>query len=375
MIQNGKCAPLLPFGNEWGAKSGRNLSSGPSGGRFAFGPFPARSAITTAIGDIRRQSRLDGISKWIPILDLTWGKNLITRSVSVALAAHRSGSEFVMYNGDCLDLLKELPDGTVDLLLTSPPYFMGKNYDRSYKLEEFYDDHRKLSPHVNRIVRDRGNICWQVGYHVQNNSLFPLDFAVYEVFREYTNLSLRNRIVWHFGHGTHATKRFSGRHETLLWYGKGPNSYFDIDAVRVPQKYPGKRHYKGKRKGELSGNPFGKNPSDVWEIPNVKSNHIEKTDHPCQFPIALAQRVIRALSMANGHVCDPFAGSGTTGVAACLEGRTFLGAETCAEFCEIAEARYKALKAGKLGHRPLEREIWIRGQNASVAKRPENFAS
>jgi adenine-specific DNA-methyltransferase len=300
---------------------------------------------------------------------------MITRSASKALKAHRAGSEFVIYNGDCIDLLAEMADGVTDLLLTSPPYFMGKNYDRSYKVDEFYADHRKLAPHINRIIRTEGNVCWQVGYHVQSNSILPLDFAVFEVFREHTDLVLRNRIIWHFGHGTHAKKRFSGRHETLLWYGKGHNSYFDIDSVRVPQKYPGKRHYKGPRRGNFSGNPLGKNPSDVWEIPNVKSNHVEKTAHPCQFPIALAQRVIRALSTQNGSVCDPFTGSGTTGIAACLEGRNFLGAETSPEFCEIAESRYRALKAGTLGHRPVERDIWVPGPNDSVARRPEHFVS
>lgn len=279
----------------------------------------------------------------------------------------------MVLHGDCFELLSKIAEGAADLILTSPPYFMGKNYDRSYKVEEFYAEHRRLAPHVSRIVRETGNVCWQVGYHVQSNSVMPLDFAVFEVFREQPDLILKNRIIWHFGHGTHAKRRFSGRHETLLWYGKGPNAYFDIDAVRVPQKYPGKRHYKGPKKGEFSGNPSGKNPSDVWEIPNVNANHVEKTDHPCQFPIGLAQRVTRALSRKGAVVIDPFAGSGTTGIAACLEGRTFLGADTSREFCEISESRYVALRSGSLAVRPLERAIWVPGPNDSVARRPDHF--
>ena len=263
---------------------------------------------------------------------------------------------------------------SINLLLTSPPYFMGKDYDRSYRLEDFYADHNKIASDVERITKIQGSVCWQVGNHVDKDSIFPLDIAVYEVFRSQRELFLKNRIVWHFGHGEHATRRFSGRYESILWYSKGPNPYFDLDNVRVPQKYPGKRHYKGPRRGEYSGNPFGKNPSDVWEIPNVKANHIEKTIHPCQFPIALAQRVVIALSPTGSSVMDPFAGSGSAGIAACLEGRRFIGAESSRRYCEIAESRYLHLKAGELSYRPIDRAIFKPGTNDANAKTPAHFA-
>ena len=80
-------------------------------------------------------------------------------------------------------------------------------------------------------------------------------------------MSMRNRIVWHFGHGLHASRRFSGRYEVIMWFTKSDDYTFNLDAVRVPQKYPQKKHFKGPRRGELSGNPLGKNPGDVWEIP------------------------------------------------------------------------------------------------------------
>jgi adenine-specific DNA-methyltransferase len=107
--------------------------------------------------------------------------------------------------------------------------------------------------------------------------------------------------------------RFSGRHETILWFSKSDNYTFNLDPIRVPQKYPNKKHFKGDKKGELSGNPLGKNPSDVWEITNVKNNHPEKTDHPCQFPEELVKRCVLALTGENDLVLDPFAGSGTVG--------------------------------------------------------------
>src|SRR5690606_1970695 len=123
--------------------------------------------------------------------------------------------------------------------------------------------------------------------HVQQGAVIPLDFLVHQEVAKNDTMRLRNRVIWTFNHGLHATKRFSGRHETILWYTKGPGAHFDLDSVRVPQLYPGKLHYKGPNKGKLSGNPLGKNPGDVLAIPNVKGRHVEKTEHPCQFPVAL----------------------------------------------------------------------------------------
>jgi adenine-specific DNA-methyltransferase len=143
--------------------------------------------------------------------------------------------------------------------------------------------------------------------------------------------------------------------------------------VRVPQKYPGKRHYKGPNRGEFSGNPLGKNPSDVWEIPNVKANHIEKTQHPCQFPVALPQRLIRALAPKDGLVCDPFLGSGTSAVAAALEGRKFVGCDIQAEYVSIARKRVTNAKTKKPRFRPAEKPIYVPSTTLAVATRPPHF--
>ena len=152
-------------------------------------------------------------------------------------------------------------------------------------------------------------------------------------------MKLRNRIIWTFGHGLNPSQRFSGRHETILWFTKGETYSFNLDSVRVPQKYPGKKSYRGNKKGEYSGNPLGKNPTDVWDIPNVKANHVEKTEHPCQFPVAIPSRFIKALTLEDGVILDPYMGSGTTGVAAVLEGRKFIGAEIQENYYKIATDR------------------------------------
>lgn len=194
-------------------------------------------------------------------------------------------------------------------------------------------------------------MCWQVGYHVENGILTPLDYLVMKAVSDFPLLKLRNRIVWTFGHGMHAQRRFSGRHEIVLWLSKGEPACFNLDQVRVPQKYPGKRAYKGPKKGELSGNPLGKNPGDVWEIPNVNARHVEKTAHPCQFPVALASRFIKSLTTKGGTVVDPYLGSGTTAVASLLEGRNFRGCDLEAKYADLAAQRVLSFTQGQLRYR------------------------
>lgn len=288
------------------------------------------------------------------------------------------GNQITLYNGDCLNLLKQIPDETVDMVVTSPPYCMGKAYEDPHDdIETFKKQHKDIFKDIYRILKPGGSICWQVGYHVSNKCVIPLDYIVYEIF---TSLSakfdhpfiLRNRIIWTFGHGLNSTNRFSGRHETILWFSKGDQKYFNLDSVRIPQKYPGKKSYKGPNKGQLSGNPLGKNPSDVWDIPNVKAQHIEKTDHPCQFPVAIPQRLIKALTPNDGLVLDPFMGSGTTGVAAILEGRRFIGSEIQKDYYDISITRMNDALNGNIKIRE-DKPIAEPNENTAVAKLPEEF--
>lgn len=277
-----------------------------------------------------------------------------------------------LYNEDCNHVLGRQEPGSIDLTITSPPYCIGKAYDVHTTIEGFVEVNKPIISSVYEATKNGGSICWQVGHHVNNGEIIPLDFIVYEIFKEVApNAKLRNRIIWHFEHGANCRKRFSGRHETIMWFTKGDDYYFDLDAVRVQQKYPGKKYYKGDKKGEYSCNPLGKNPGDTWGIPNVKANHVEKTKHPCQFPIAIAQRLIMALSPKKGVVLDPFMGSGSTGAAALIEGRKFIGSEIDKEYFEIANSRIDAAKNGKLRFRDIEKPIMDPRTAGSVAVRPD----
>ena len=200
-------------------------------------------------------------------------------------------ASIVLFAGDCMGLLADVPDESVQLIVTSPPYNLGKEYERKLDLGTYVREQSAVIAECVRVLKPSGSICWQVGNYVQDGEIIPLDTLLYQVFAD-LGLKMRNRIVWHFEHGLHCTKRFSGRYETIMWFTKTDDYVFDVDPVRVPQKYPGKRHFKGPRAGQYSGNPLGKNPGDVWAIPNVKSNHVEKTEHPCQFPVELIERLV-----------------------------------------------------------------------------------
>ncbi len=274
-----------------------------------------------------------------------------------------------LYLGDRIDLLRQIPSGEARLVVTSPPYNIGKRYEKKSRLEDYLEGQRKTIEECVRILADDGSLCWQVGNHVDGTEIKPLDILLYPICQK-LRLRLRNRIVWHFEHGLHCSKRFSGRYETILWFTKSDSYVFNLDAVRIPQKYPGKKYFKGAKTGQYSCNPLGKNPGDLWIIPNVKHNHVEKTEHPCQFPIELIQRLVLALTKQGDLVVDPYIGVGSTACAAVLNKRRAAGADIVPEYLKIARERVELALMGKLAIRPMGRPVYQPDIRTSVARRP-----
>ncbi len=263
----------------------------------------------------------------------------------------------VAYPGDCLDLLRTIPDASMQLIVTSPPYNIGKEYEKKLKSELYLEQQRLVITECVRTLAPQGSICWQIGNYVDDGAIIPLDTVLYPIFHA-LDLKMRNRIIWHFEHGLHCSRRFSGRYETIMWFTKSEDYVFNLDPVRVPQKYPQKKYFKGPKAGQYSCNPLGKNPGDLWNIPNVKNNHVEKTDHPCQFPVELIERLVLALTHEKDWVLDPFLGTGTTIIAALRHGRRGAGAEVLPKYFEIAKTRIQQELAGTLLTRPMSRPIY-----------------
>jgi len=293
-------------------------------------------------------------------------------------------AEIVLLSGDVNELIEQVPDHSVSLIITSPPYNLGKEYENRVSVEQYLQTQTQTIAQLCRVLKEDGSLCWQVGNFVENGEVYPLDILYYPIFKRF-GLKLRNRIIWKFGHGLHASRRFSGRYETILWFTKTDRYIFNLDAVRVPAKYPGKRHFKGPNKGKPSGNPLGKNPSDVWEIvlqdwdtlvwdiPNVKSNHPEKTIHPCQFPIELVERCVLALTNEGDWVFDPYMGAGSALIAAVMHNRRALGCEKESDYVNIARQRLLAYFNGTLPYRPLGKPVYQPSGKEKVSQVPEEW--
>lgn len=303
--------------------------------------------------------------------------------------------EYKYEQKDCLEFMKSLPDNSVKLIITSPPYNIGKQYEHCKTLEEYLSSMEPVISEMYRILSEEGSICWEVGNYIKKgkgkgakSEVFPLDIYYYSLFKKY-NLQLRNRIIWHFEHGLQCSDRLSGRYETILWFTKSDKYTFNLDAIRIPSKYPGKKQYKGKNKGLYSGNILGKNPSDLWEadikqliddwertiwdIPNVKSNHIEKVDHPCQFPIELVERCVLALTNPEDIVFDPFAGVASTLLAALRNFRRAYGTELMPNYIRQGLERIQLLKEDKLPTRRIGQSIYNPADSGKLSHLPEEF--
>jgi len=280
---------------------------------------------------------------------MTNGFNISERFKPTALA--------VVHEGDCRKMLRDIPNGVIQLVVTSPPYNLGKEYESRLHLDAYVKEQREVITECVRVLADGGSICWQVGNFVDNGAIIPIDSLLYPIFAS-LGLKMRNRIVWHFEHGLHCSRRLSGRYETIIWFTKGDDYVFEVDPIRVPQKYPGKKYFKGPKAGQYSCNPLGKNPGDVWTIPNVKSNHVEKTGHPCQFHVELIERLVLSLTREGEWVLDPFLGTGTSIIAALRHGRRGIGAEVVKKYIEIAKSRIDLAARDELPVRPMNQPVF-----------------
>jgi adenine-specific DNA-methyltransferase len=293
-------------------------------------------------------------------------------------------ADVVLRCGDALEFLRTIPDKAVSLIISSPPYNIGKEYEKKTAIEEYLERQKPVISELYRILKDDGSLCWEVGNFVDKGEVYPLDIYYYPIFKV-LGLHLRNRIIWHFGHGLHASKRFSGRYESIIWFTKSEKYKFNLDNVRIPSKYPGKRYFKGALKGKPSCNPLGKNPSDMWEvvksdweneiwnIPNVKSNHPEKTIHPCQFPVELVERCVLALTDKTDWVLDPYAGAGSAIIAAIKNGRKAAGCDKEIDYVKLARDRINKFLAGELKTRPIGKPIFVPTGKEKASQIPEEW--
>jgi adenine-specific DNA-methyltransferase len=301
--------------------------------------------------------------------------------------SYRTDFDVLVSHNDTLDFLDSVPDNSFQLVVTSPPYNIGKPYEKRQEFLDYLEGQRTVLKECVRVLKTGGSLCWEVGNYVENGEVYPLDTFFYTIIKENSDLRLRNRIVWFFEHGLHASKRLSGRYETILWFSKGEPYVFNLDSIRVPQKYPGKTYFKGPKRGMPSANPLGKNPGDLWrilkedwetllwDIPNVKANHPEKMNHPAQFPVELVERLVLALTNPNDIVFDPYVGAGSTLIASIIHNRRAVGVDKERHYIDIALGRINKLIRGELRFRPLGTRKFVPSGREKVSKIPPEWMS
>ncbi len=244
----------------------------------------------------------------------------------------------LLYNEDCLSAMHRLDKNFIDLTVTSPPYNIGKEYERLLPLEEYLTWCQGWISEIYRVTNSAGAFWLNLGYLEipDKANAIPIPYLLWDRIPFY----LIQEVIWNYGAGLHTKRMFSPRNEKFLWYVKSQEEYtFNLDEVRDKDvKYPNQ-----KKNGKLKCNPLGKNPSDVWQIPKVTSGRNrsskERVPHPAQYPLAVIDRVIKACSNCNDIVMDPFLGSGTTAVAALQNGRQVVGFEISEKYCQIARQR------------------------------------
>ena len=244
----------------------------------------------------------------------------------------------LIYNMDCLEAIKLLPEELVALTVTSPPYNIGKEYEKLLLLDEYLNWCEQWIGEVYRVTVDRGAFWLNLGYLSMRDraKAIPISYLLWDKVPFY----LIQEVVWNYGAGVAGSKFFSPRNEKFLWYVKNQDKYtFNLDEVRDPNvKYPNQ-----KKNGKIKVNLKGKNPTDVWQFPKVTSGKNraskERTAHPAQFPVSVVDRIIKSSSNLNEIVLDPFMGSGTTAIVALGLQRQVIGFEIRADYCEIVANR------------------------------------
>lgn len=225
--------------------------------------------------------------------------------------------------GDCLQELKNIADESVDLIVADPPYNVGKDYGNQsdkQEFEEYIKFSREWLTECHRVLKKNGTIYVFIGFRYIS--------YLYQILEKDLKMVFINWISWHYTQGIGKTKGFSPRHDDILMFSKSSSYKFNIDNIRIPQKF-----YRS------INNMRGANPGDVWEISHIHYCQKGRQEHPTQKPEALIERMVLASSDEGDMVVDPFSGSGTT-LRVCQQlNRNCIGIELNKEYVELTKAR------------------------------------
>ncbi len=271
-------------------------------------------------------------------------KSPMTHSPNISAIYSKLGKPFfeyqncLIYNMDCIEGLQQITDNSIDLTITSPPYNIGKEYEKPIENDKYITWCSNWLSEIGRLTTSSGAFWLNLGYFSisEKAKAVPIPYLLWDKVPMY----LIQEVVWNYGAGVAGRLFFSPRNEKFLWYVKDQENYtFNLDEIRDPDvKYPNQ-----KKNGKIKVNPLGKNPTDVWQFPKVTSgadrSSAERTPHPAQFPVAVIDRIILASSNIGDLILDPFMGSGTTAAVALRRNRSVIGFEVREDYCRIIADR------------------------------------
>jgi site-specific DNA-methyltransferase (adenine-specific) len=243
------------------------------------------------------------------------------------------GIEMIQTNrlicGDAIVETSKFPDACIDLIVADPPYNLGKDYGNNRDLRhwnEYATFTRGWIAQATRLLKPAGSLYVFMGVRFIARLLIILE--------DEFDLNFNGWITWHYTQGMGRTTGFSPRHEDILYFTKTENYTFNLDEIRIPQKYFRERN-----------NMAGANPGDVWEFSHVHYSNPERENHPTQKPEALLERIIKASSNPGDIVLDPFVGSGTTCRVAQILGRKWIGIDINPDYIAMSQKRVDATPA------------------------------
>jgi len=241
--------------------------------------------------------------------------------------------------GDCLEVLKWMPDECVDIVITSPPYNAGKEYERRLSEEEYTSFLADVFTNLKRVLKPDGRFCWNVPYQMRLSGVgepfSPWECSMKAIRK--VGLKFRDNITWNQLHSDNDTAWGSWMSASAPWL------RHMTEAIIIGYKKSWKKLKRGE--SDITRDEFLKFVLDLWSIPTASRN----VGHPCPFPEELAYRCIKLFSYVRDIILDPFCGSGTTCLVAIRLNRCFIGIDIKPEYVRISKKRVEPeLKQGRL---------------------------
>jgi site-specific DNA-methyltransferase (adenine-specific) len=257
---------------------------------------------------------------------------------------------------DCLNTLRGIPSGSVQLIVCDPPYNINLAEWDNY--QNYIEWAAKWLSEAERVLAPSGNLAMFGGLQYQGEAGTGDLLSLVYWMRANSAMQLVNLIVWNYPNGMGAQRFFANRHEEIAWFAKTPRYYFNLDAVREKLDPKTLAIYKRDKRLNHDNLEKGINPTNVWRIGRLNGNSKERVGHPTQKPKAVIERLVRALSYPGSTVLDFFAGSGVTTRVAIEQGRHSIASDVSAEFVGYLQGHLRQVHEDV----PPEREYVMLGE-------------